>query len=73
MSYILTPKQEATKGNSETAAHYLSTMFADLRFPATLKEHAAGPEEGRLTSYSPNTTVRSNVNITHRRNTGCHG
>jgi hypothetical protein len=64
MTYILTPKQEATKGNSETAAHYLRTMFADLHFPATLKDHAAGPEEGKLASYSPNTAVRSNVNIT---------
>jgi hypothetical protein len=64
MTYIVTPKQEMIKGSSETAAHYLRTMFADLHFPATLKDHAAGPGEGKLTSYSPNTTVRSNVNIT---------
>ncbi|HEY4155443.1 MAG TPA: hypothetical protein VGM24_08440 [Puia sp.] len=63
MSYIVTPKQEAQKGASETAAHYLSTMFADLHFPATLKDHATG--DARLTSYSTGgaASVRANVNI----------
>jgi hypothetical protein len=39
-------------------------MFADLRFPATLKDRAAGTGEGKLTSYSGNTALRNNVNIT---------
>jgi len=63
MTYVLTPKQDLVKGVSETAAHYLSTMFADLRFPASLKDRTA--EEGRLASYSTNASSagRSNVNI----------
>jgi len=63
MTYVLTPRQETAKGSSETAAHYLSTMFADLHFPATLKDHAAGTGDGKLTSYSGNAAVRNNVNI----------
>jgi hypothetical protein len=64
MTYLLTPKQDMIRGSSETAEHYLRTMFADLRFPATLKDRAAGTGEGKLTSYSGNTALRNNVNIT---------
>jgi hypothetical protein len=64
-SYIVMPKQDAKRGNSETAAHYLSAMFVDLRFPATLKEPAAGIGDDRLVSYSVNgpSSLRNNVNI----------
>jgi hypothetical protein len=66
MSYIVTPKQDGNKGNTETAAHYLTTMFVDLHFPATLKEPATKPADGKLASYSPNSAAsqHSNVNIT---------
>jgi hypothetical protein len=63
MTYVLTPRQEGPKSSSETAAHYLSTMFADLRFPATLKDPVTATGDGKLTSYSANAPVRNNVNI----------
>lgn len=65
MSYIVTPKPDVIKGTSETAAHYLSTMFVDLHFPATLKEPVARAGDGRLTSYSSNgaSSLRNNTNI----------
>ncbi len=40
MSYVITPKMDSQGRNSESTAHYLNTMFADLRFPATLKDNA---------------------------------
>ncbi|HVY76697.1 MAG TPA: hypothetical protein VG890_17835 [Puia sp.] len=65
MSYILTPGSDGRRGNSETVAHYLSTMFADLRFPASLKEKNAEHSDISLTAYSPNGAPagRANVNI----------
>ncbi|MDP4211829.1 MAG: hypothetical protein Q8926_04330 [Bacteroidota bacterium] len=67
MSYILTPRSDGSKSPSETAAHYLSTMFAELRFAATLKESAPGTGDGRFTSYSPSghSALRNNVNISY--------
>jgi hypothetical protein len=64
MNYVITPKMEKTGKNSESTAHYLNTMFADLHFPATLKEKSAG--DGQLASFKTNSaaTPRSNVNIT---------
>jgi hypothetical protein len=65
MSYIMSPKTDSLGKNTENTAHYLNTMFADLRFPASLKENAnAG--DGRLASYkeNSNTVPRNNVNIT---------
>jgi hypothetical protein len=38
-------------------------MFADLRFPATLKDPVTATGDGKLTSYSANAPVRNNVNI----------
>jgi len=66
MSYMLSPGTDASKA-SETAAHYLSTMFTDLRFAATLKESGTGTGDGRLTSYSPNghSALKNNVNISY--------
>ncbi len=34
MSYVVTPQMDSLGKNSESAAHYLNTMFVDLRFPA---------------------------------------
>jgi len=65
MSYIMSPKTDSLGKNTENTAHYLNTMFVDLRFPASLKENAnAG--DGRLASYkeNSNTAPRNNVNIT---------
>ena len=65
MSYIVSPKTDSLGKNSESAAHYLTDMFVDLRFAATLKvNRAAG--DGRLASYKPGTgsAPRNNVNIT---------
>jgi hypothetical protein len=64
MSYAVTPQTDSMGKNSESAAHYLNTMFVDLRFPATLKENA--PQgDGRLAAYKVNSfAVRSNVNVT---------
>ncbi len=66
MSYSVTPRQDAVKANSETAAHYLFTMFVDLRFPATLKDPGAGSGDGRFASYTINgpSALRNNANIT---------
>lgn len=65
MNYMITPRMETPGKNSESTAHYLNTMFVDLRFPATLKDNAAAGE-GQLASYKVNNsaTARSNVNIT---------
>ncbi|HEY4936358.1 MAG TPA: hypothetical protein VII44_07250, partial [Puia sp.] len=64
MSYVLTPQPDSLGRNSESAAHYLNTMFVDLRFPATLKENAPAGD-GRLAAYKVNSfAVRSNVNVT---------
>jgi hypothetical protein len=65
MNYVISPRVDAMGKNTESTAHYLNTMFADLRFPATLKENEPGGD-GRLASYKVNSTTapRSNVNIT---------
>jgi len=65
MSYSVTPRQDGVRGNSETVAHYLSTMFADLRFAASLKDPGAGTGDGRFASYTINgpSALRNNVNI----------
>jgi hypothetical protein len=64
MSYIFSPGTSGAKGNSETVTHYLTTMFADLRFPATLKDRERGTGEARLAAYSAgNPAARNNVNI----------
>jgi hypothetical protein len=64
MSYVVTPQKDSLSKNSESAAHYLNTMFVDLRFPATLKENAP-LGDGRLAAYRVNSfAVRSNVNVT---------
>ena len=64
MNYVISPKMETMGKNTESTAHYLNTMFADLRFPATLKDKSAG--DGQLASYKLNSAAapRSNVNIT---------
>jgi hypothetical protein len=64
MSYIVTPQIDSLGKNSESTAHYLNTMFVDLRFPASLKENAP-VGDGRLAAYKVNSfSVRSNVNVT---------
>jgi hypothetical protein len=64
MSYVISPKVDSSGSKSETAAHYLNTMFVDLRFPASLKENAPAGET-RLASYKVNSFApRSNVNVT---------
>jgi hypothetical protein len=64
MSYVVTPQMDSIGKNSESTAHYLNTMFVDLRFPATLKENAP-VGDGRLAAYKVNSfAVRSNVNVT---------
>jgi hypothetical protein len=64
MSYIVTPQSDSLGKNTESAAHYLNTMFVDLRFPASLKDHAPAGD-GRLAAYKVNSfAVRSNVNVT---------
>jgi hypothetical protein len=64
MSYVMTPQSDSSARNSESAAHYLNTMFVDLRFPASLKENAPAGD-GRLAAYKVNSfALRSNVNVT---------
>ena len=65
MSYIVSPKTDLAGKSAENTAHYLNTMFVDLRFPASTKENAA-LGDGRLVSYNANNNAapRSNVNIT---------
>lgn len=64
MGYAITPKSDSLARNSESAAHYLNTMFVDLRFPASLKENAPAGET-KLASYRVNNfALRSNVNVT---------
>jgi hypothetical protein len=64
MSYVMTPQPDLSGKNSESAAHYLNTMFVDLRFPASLKENAPAGD-GRLAAYKVNSfALRSNVNVT---------
>jgi hypothetical protein len=63
MNYIITPKMDSLGKNSESTAHYLNTMFVDLRFPATLKENESSGD-AKLTSYKVNSAPRNNVNIT---------
>ncbi|HTB23940.1 MAG TPA: hypothetical protein VK711_01160 [Puia sp.] len=66
MSYVVTPQIDSLGKNSESAAHYLNTMFVDLRFPATLKENAP-LGDGRLAAYNYKANsfaIRSNVNVT---------
>jgi hypothetical protein len=65
MSYIVSPKTDSLGKYAENTAHYLNTMFVDLRFPATVNENKnAG--DGKLASYKENSNPasRSNVNIT---------
>jgi hypothetical protein len=64
MGYAITPIRDSLGKNSENAAHYLNTMFVDLRFPASIKENMPAGE-ARLASYRVNSfALRSNVNIT---------
>src|SRR5450755_874196 len=64
MSYAITPVRDSLGKNSESAAHYLTTMFVDLRFPASVKENMPVGET-RLASYRVNRfALRSKVNIT---------
>lgn len=64
MSYVMTPQTDLSGKNSESAAHYLNTMFVDLRFPFSLKDNAPAGD-GRLAAYKANSfAVRSNVNVT---------
>jgi hypothetical protein len=64
MSYVITPQSDSLGKNSESAAHYLNTMFVDLRFPASLKENAPAGD-GRLAAFKVNSFApRSNVNVT---------
>jgi hypothetical protein len=64
MSYAITPVRDALGKNSENAAHYLNTMFVDLRFPASIKDNMPAGDAS-LASYRVNSfAIRSNVNIT---------
>jgi len=64
MGYAITPARDSLGKNSETAAHYLNTMFVDLRFPASIKENMPAGD-AKLASYRVNSfAIRSNVNIT---------
>ena len=65
MSYIVSPKTDSMGRYSESASHYLADNFADLRFPASLKENH-GDGDGKLASYKPGTVSapRNNVNVT---------
>jgi hypothetical protein len=64
MSYAITPIRDSLGKNSENAAHYLNTMFVDLRFPASIKDNMPAGD-ARLASYRVNSfALRSNVNIT---------
>jgi hypothetical protein len=64
MAYAITPVRDLQAKNSETAAHYLNTMFVDLRLPASIKDNMPAGD-AKLASYRPNSfAVRSNVNIT---------
>ena len=64
MSYAITPVRDSLGKNSENAAHYLNTMFVDLRFPASIKENMPAGD-ARLASYRVNSfALRANVNIT---------
>ncbi|HEY2650152.1 MAG TPA: hypothetical protein VGI38_13220 [Puia sp.] len=64
MSYAITPVRDSMGKNSENAAHYLNTMFVDLRFPASIKDNMPAGD-ARLASYRVNSfAIRSNVNIT---------
>jgi hypothetical protein len=65
MSYIVSPKADLLGRNSESAAHYLTENFVDLRFPATLKENAPAGD-AKLASYKPgvSSVPRNNVNVT---------
>jgi hypothetical protein len=64
MSYAITPVRDSVGKNSENAAHYLNTMFVDLRFPASIKDNMPAGDT-RLASYRVNSfALRANVNIT---------
>lgn len=65
LSYIVSPKTDSMGRNSESAAHYLTDNFAELRFPTILKGNNSSGD-GRLASYHPgkSTTPGSNVNVT---------
>jgi hypothetical protein len=64
MGFAITPHTDSLGKNSESAAHYLNTMFVDLRFPASIKENMPAGET-RLASYRVNSfALRSNVNVT---------
>ena len=64
MNYVISPRTDSLGKNTESTAHYLNTMFVDLRFPATLKENGTGGD-AKQTSYNMNSSAsRSNVNIT---------
>ena len=64
MSYAITPVRDSLGKNSENAAHYLNTMFVDLRFPASIRDNMPAGDT-RLASYRVNSfALRSNVNIT---------
>ena len=64
MGYAITPNRDSLGKNSENVAHYLNSMFVDLRFPASVKENMPAGET-RLASYRVNSfALRSNVNVT---------
>jgi hypothetical protein len=64
MGFAITPNRDSVGKNSESAAHYLTTMFVDLRFPVSVKENMPAGET-RLASYRVNSfALRSNVNVT---------
>jgi hypothetical protein len=65
MSYVVSPKTDPTGKYTENTAHYLNTMFVDLRFPVSVKENT-NSGDGKLASYKEgsSTASHSNVNIT---------
>ncbi len=64
MAYAITPNRDSLGKFSENIAHYLNTMFVDLRFPASIKENMPAGDT-RLASYRVNSfALRSNVNVT---------
>jgi hypothetical protein len=64
MAYAITPVRDSPGKNTENAAHYLNTMFVDLRFPASIRDNMPAGD-ARLASYRANSfALRANVNIT---------
>jgi len=63
MNYVFTPvRNDQTKIGSETASHYLQTMFPDLKFPYASREaNANSNSDNRYVSYSVNNSSAQGI------------